>query len=182
MNYTSELAKEIINRCGLSASVEKVWKTRGAIPDKYSNPDYQAPIKIDKAGKVLQDRIVTVLQTGFLNNSVILILSEVDLQKFADVQRGKSTFTAREVVALKKEINKARIQIIKAFEKHSNSLLLNLLKSNLFQVQPIFKDSGLDKSIYDKTSKFKFGAYRFELDEYNQVKDAFIKCAIQLGI
>ena len=182
MNYTSELAKEIINRCGLSASVEKVWKTRNSIPDKYADPDFKPPVKIDKAGEILQDRILKVVESGYLNAPLILQLANVPWAKFQDIKRGKSNFSETEVIAMKKEINKARIMIIKTFERKTNSALQSLLQSEALQIWPIFKAAQLDKNTYDRTSKFKITGIQLSDPDYQLVKDALIRCAITLSL
>ena len=182
MNYTTELAKEIINRFGLSETVEKVWKTRGTIPDKYSNPDYQVPVKLDNTGKVIQDRIVKILESGYLNNTLIFSLSRVTLQKFADVQRGKSNFSASEVIYLKKEINYVKIKIAKTIERKSNSALQSFFQSEITQIWPILKDAGLNRTFNDRISKFKITGIQLSDSDYEEVKNALVRCAIQLSL
>jgi hypothetical protein len=183
MNYDEQTAAELIQKFNLDPTTQRVWKTRGKIPVKYMKDGYEKPVEASKADQVIQKRIIDVLQSGYLQISVICELSGVSDQKYQDVKRGNvSTFSAQETLALKKEITKIRLIIAKTFEKKSSIALRALLDNPAILVNPIVRDGGGDKNDYDRLSRFKRRIIEMDGINYELVKDCFIKAALKLSI
>lgn len=182
MNFNEELAKELAERFNISEATVKSWRHRGSIPDKYGNPEFVKPVAPDKAKSIVSDRILSLLSDGLINITLLCKLSDIGSQKFADVKRGKTVFSEQEIIAMKREINRARILIAKTFERRSHPALKELLKSEMFLVRPILIAGGATLTDYDRASRFRRGEYSLEDKDYNIVKDCFIKFALQLGL
>ncbi len=182
MQFNEEKAQEIISKFDLDPKTIRVWKSRDKIPDKYFSDDYQKPVEASKSDLIIQQRIFKAMETGYLQLSVICELAGVKREKYMDVQRGKvSAFSAQEVLALKKEITKIKLLIVKTFEKKSTIALRALLESSAILVNPILKDGGADKLDYDRVSRFKRRVVEIDAINYELVKDCFIKAALQLS-
>jgi hypothetical protein len=103
IEYTDELADEIIHKFNLKPEVKKVWKTRGHIPGAYVTGDIDTTGKVKPRDPVVQ-KIVAILGMEEINTSRFRTL----MQKGSDVVRGKSTMTQDEVIGMKTEINELR--------------------------------------------------------------------------
>lgn len=183
MEYNEQLAHEVIKKFNLDAKTAKVWKTRGKIPAKYFNPDYQAPQKADKAGKEMQRRILEVMEFGYINNRMLCQLANVYPQKYFDIRRGKTAgFNAEEITRLKKEINRLRLLIVKTFERRSEPALKQLLQNETLLIRPVLNAAGCNAIDYDRASRFRRSEYHLNSEDYETIKDAYIKAALQFSL
>lgn len=182
MDFDEKIAIEIIERLSLSDKTLRVWKLRGSIPDKYANAEYKLPVSLDKAGKIIQKRILAVLNSNLINSKVICSLTGVVYQRYTDVNRGKAAFTPDEILALKKEINRLKILIVKTFERRSESALKLLLESEIIYIRPVLRAASLSDAMYDKCARFKRSECSLNDSDYLQIKDAMIKFAMQLSL
>ena len=183
MIYDETIAKELIDKFDLSSKTLLVWKTRGKIPDKYFKETYQKPQEASKADLIIQQRIFEVFNLGFLNATVICELAGLKFQKYIDVKRGNvNALSAQEIFALKKEITKIKIQIVKTFEKKSSIELRKLLNNSAIYSKPIIDSGGGDKNDADRVSRFKLNKIEIDSLNYQLIKDCFIKAALQINL
>jgi len=183
IEFEENKAIQLIQKYGLSKNTLKVWKTRGYIPAKYLDDNYLPGTEASKAEHVIANRIIEILNQNFFQANVICETAGVKPQKFFDVRRGNvSAFSAEETIALKKEIAKLRISIVKTFEKKSAVALRSLLSNPELNLLPILKVVNADKNDYDRVSRFKRRIIEIDAINYDLVKDAFISAAMHLVV
>lgn len=177
MEFDENKAIAIVEKYKLSETTLKVWKSRGSIPDKYFDENYITPSLIDKAGAINQDRIISVLNTEIINLNTLAELSNVSIHKINDVKRGKSSFTERELISVKAEINKVRLLVvsqIKSFERIAFTKLL----SNSILVINVCIDR--DKYLWNRISQIKSKKTDMTKADYEKLKDKFAVVALKL--
>lgn len=172
MDFSEEKAQEIISKYGLSEKTLRVWKTRGSIPDKYLNDEYKKSIPISvNSDKIMQGRIISILNMPELNRRTIAKLADCDLTRVNGVCAHKSTFTKEEMFALQKEIKRLRIDISNHCKYFSEGFV-KILKDKRLKLNVIIKDKNLSRRLICNLT---------ELD-YKQAVDYYVKVAIQLNI
>ena len=144
--FDEQIAKQIIEAHGLSAVTLKVWRTRGSIPGKYMKEGFQKPTEATKADRITERRVMSVLKSGLLNVSVVAELAGIAPQKIVDVTRGISSYSHEEIIKLKSEINKLKIEIVKSFQIKSFVALKKLLNNPAFVLI----------NVMDKASKIEY--------------------------
>ena len=183
IQYTDELAAAIIARHGLSETTQKVWKTRGYIPTKYTDENYRPGTKASKADLVTQKRIMEVLSRDIINVNVLCDLAGIYRQKYNDIRRGKTeSFSAEEVLALKKEIAKLRLQIINTFSVYSPAKLKDLVNYELLKTKVIIDLCTNNRLDYERLLRFAAGKINFDAINYSLVKDCYLKAAMLISI
>lgn len=183
MDYNEQKADEIIQKFSLNPSTKKTWQHRNKIPDKYRDTDHTPTIEPSKAELIIQKRIVEILEMGLININVLFDLADVYYQKYQDVRRGKTTsFSKQEIIRLKKEILRIRILITKTFERRSEVALRELLKTEVLLIRPIMARNQASMIDYDRASRFRRKSYALEDDDYNLIKDCYIKAAMALSL
>lgn len=102
MFFNEQIAIQIIQRFGLAAKTLKVWKTRGAIPDKYFTESGEIKKELDDepANKHEVQRFRAILEGGKLN----LAAFTIDRNRLNDIQRGKAAVRKSEYLQFKKEV------------------------------------------------------------------------------
>jgi len=112
MTYTDDLADEIIEKFHLDQKTKRVWKTRGAIPDKYANREYSPPVN-------------KVVSTEVMRMREILALPEIASTKFAfdkrgrDILTGEARITEDEVIQFKSEVSQLRNKLRAGIDRNS---------------------------------------------------------------
>lgn len=166
MIFDETLAREIINKFGLSEKTIRVWKNRGEIPDKYLNSVPNPVKKIERKDTLKAERLLKILESDAFNLQYICLISNVEYQKIYDCIRGKNNLNETEMIALKKTINQLKIDIAKSFtifnildttkilnreEIKLNHILKSFTKSEIKNVYRIAnKEINLDRAIWDK--------------------------------
>lgn len=101
MIFNEQTALQIIQRFGLAATTLNVWKTRGAIPDKYFTKSGEIKKELDEpANKHEVQRFRAILEGGKLN----LAAFTIDRNRLSDIQRGKAAVRKSEYLQFKKEV------------------------------------------------------------------------------
>ena len=101
MQYTDELADEIIAKFHLDPKTKRVWKNRNAIPDKYQDAEYSPPVSSQHNTDVMRMR-------------EIFALPEIANTKFqfgkraSDIKDGQARITEEEIIQFKTEITQLR--------------------------------------------------------------------------
>lgn len=176
MQFEEKKAIEIIQRFGLSETTLKVWRSRGSIPDRYLNDDFQKREAITKRADALKaDRVCSILSMKELN---IKFFSEIlKCPALFDIARKKSTFTDSELLEAIKEIKRLRLDVIKAFEMYSPSKVERLLKDK--RIKPfVITQCFMQKK---ELQSIKRNALVSRMD-FERLKDPFMKFAIQLSL
>ncbi len=181
MEFDEQKAVEIIKKFNLSEKTFRVWKSRNKIPNKYLKEDFKLPEKQSKADALLQQRITEIFKSGKINQSVFLELCGIRKDKYVDVNKGKSNYTPSEIIKIKSELNKLRLEIAKTFEKFSERQFLNLLNNPLLKYSVIIKNIPRSDG-YDQISYFKRGKHPNPIWIWERVRDEYIIFAMKLRI
>jgi hypothetical protein len=158
MNYTDEAADKIIQDFHLDEKTKKVWKFRGAIPDKYFQPDAAWSPPLDKA-----------TSTGVMRMREILALPEIASTKFAfgtrgtDIRTGEARITEEELLQFKSEITQLRNKLRSGIDR--NTFLPALKDPRVHQTKII------SIRLYDRINR-KMQLEKYEIEE---AKFAFVR-------
>ncbi len=106
MEYNEEKALALIERHGLSQKTNKVWKTRGKIPERYADDTYVIPERIE--GKKAK-RLNEVLSNEKINLRELTKAANVDYYILGSFRKGETRLIESDYVKLKGEINNTRI-------------------------------------------------------------------------
>jgi hypothetical protein len=180
ITFSEETAKKIIRQFSLSENTLKTWRNRGKIPGKYIVSTSKTVAT--KAEKITEKRILNVLQSKMLNITVVLQLSEIELHRYSDVLREKTSFSHEEIIRLKSEINKLKIEIVKTFSQDNikPSQVVSLLKNSAFVLNVIMKDN--IKVHRERANRIKLKQIEPSSLDISIIKDSFIKLALQLTV
>ncbi len=177
MKFDEEKARQIIDKYNLSQTTLKVWKSRGSIPDRYTKEDYKMAIPVlEKGDKIMQDRLISILNMPELNRKTIIQLAGCNAIRVNGVCLHKSTFTKEEIFALQKEIKRLRLDILKYTQKYSESFV-KLLKDNRLKLYVIIPDK-----LFARKLNYLKDNSNISCIDFNQAVEYYIKVAIQLNI
>lgn len=177
MQFEEEKANEIIKKFNLDEKTVKVWKTRGKIPDKYAGTDYKVEQRISgNADKVTADRILSIIQSDEINASTLSELAGI--ANMRDILRQKSTLTESQLVSLKKEINRLKIDIKNSLNQEY--LFKKIIVDKRIKYYPIlrysFTDNEIKQLIWQAEKSF------IERDLLQRAKEAFIVFLFKLNV
>lgn len=177
MQFEEKKAAEIIEKFNLDEKTVKVWKTRGKIPDKYAEADYKVEKRITgNADKVTADRILSIIKSDEINASTLSELAGI--ANMVDIQRGKSTLTESQLISLKKEINRLKVDIKKALNQEY--LFKKIIVDKRIKYYPILRysltDSEIKQLIWQAEKSF------IERDLLQRAKDSFIVFLLKLNV
>lgn len=121
MEYTPEKAAEIIAAFNLSPTTNKVWKTRGRIPDRYASGE-PTPIRATastKVEKLSYERLIEVLKNPKIRTKAIFDLIGVNYGKYKDAVRADRTVPLDSTVteSLRLEIKKIQVGFRNFFDR-----------------------------------------------------------------
>lgn len=153
MTYDETKARTIQKRYGLSDTTLRVWKTRGAIPDKYAG-------EVDTSNTVkggLQKRVIDALTDPRINTKQV---TSVDYQKIFDVRRGGSSLTENQVKEIRREITALRNLLRRFTQGGSEAILKEIINHPLLHPYVIFRD---EKKMCDRVRK-GLSAYEDEIE------------------
>lgn len=102
IEYSDQLADELIQRHQLRPEVKKVWKTRGSIPGAYLD-EMDTSEKLGDRDPVYQ-KIRDILNNEAVSSTKFRTL----LQKGADITREKDRMTEAELLGMKTEVTELR--------------------------------------------------------------------------
>lgn len=178
MEFNEEEAKEIIEKFSLDMKTFRVWKSRGSIPNKYFDENYQPAEEVDAAGRIILSRLAELRKSEVLNFSVIAKLAGVDRGRIHDAIKG-GRINRSDIDAFVKEVKKQRVFILNSLpERQNQQKLKQLMKNKGFKPYVIIgKDSWacsvinaiLNDSILDH-------------NDYIKLKDLYIKATILMNI
>jgi hypothetical protein len=177
MQFDEKKADEIIKKFNLDEKTVKVWRTRGKIPDRYADSDYKVEKRITgNADKVTAERILSIIQSNEINASTITELAGI--ANMVDIQRGKSTLTEEQLISIKKEINRLKVDIKNALNQEY--LFKKIIVDKRIKYYPIlrysFTDSEIKQLIWQAEKSF------IERDLLQRAKEAFIVFLFKLNI
>jgi hypothetical protein len=148
MEYTDELAHEVVKKFDLSDKTIKVWKTRGKIPAKYFQEGFEKRKELDRAGLALQKKLMGILKSPKLNAKYIAELAEIPYHTVQDCMNERQNISEQELNGLRKRLQEFRIDLKKTVEelqkatlfsaKHDKLLLSALKREELF-LRPVLK-------------------------------------------
>lgn len=104
----------MVNKFSLNEKTIAVWRTRGAIPDKYSKTDAPVNKVSTLQDKRTAQRIIEVLSNDKLNIRKIGELCGIEANRMQDIRRGKTYITEEELLELKKVINRLKLSTAKS--------------------------------------------------------------------
>lgn len=141
MEYNEEKAKEIISQHGLSPKTDKVWKTRGKIPDKYAREGFEMRKPLSRAEIEKQDYLKKIIRSEKINTEYWGESAGLPRILIFDVGRDRQNMSQQELLKVVKALQKFRIQVKEVIElcqgknvygKAQNEALLKLLRSDWF--------------------------------------------------
>jgi len=179
MEFSEEKATEIIEKFGLDVKTIRVWRTRGTIPEKYNNPDFEIRTPVtERAELIRQERVCEILRMSEIN---IPVFQELIKSPVSDVVRGKSTFTANELLSAEKEVRKLKIDVLRLTEKNIQANLKKIISDSRIKhyiiLRYTLKDNDIKSIQFALEKSNGIDSFMFE-----KVKDAFVKFAIQLNL
>lgn len=147
MKYSEEKAREIVEKYNLSPTTMNVWRTRGAIPDKYNNPEYTPTEKASKADNVILARLAELNSRGYINFSVLCDVAKVNKQIIYDAMRMKGRIDRNDLDKLVLELKRLRV-FIKNNLVNSPMKLRSLFDNKILKFYVINGKDEWAKSIY----------------------------------
>lgn len=188
MEFNEEKAKEIVLKHNLDEKTIRVWRTRNNIPNKYLNPELgiNIPVKGEKQVQELK-RIKAILANEKLNIASIARLSDIPATKIKDVLRGKSNFSANDLICLKKAITSLKIAVANVLSALEAARYPNFPER---QLSELYKRSELsffvvlnrDRSVYSKIEAMSNRNIRFPSEHIDAIKQALAILSIELTI
>lgn len=177
MEYTEEKAREIIERYGLSPTAMKVWRTRGAIPNKYNNPGYTPTEKASKADKVILARLAEVIGRGYINFSVLCEIARADKQAVYDAMRGKGRVSRNDLNKVVLELKRLRV-FVKNNLVNDPSKLKALWENKELRFYVINGKDNWAKSMYWAMSN----GNDIPAADFNRLQDNYVKAYISITV
>lgn len=103
--FDDNKAAEIAALYNIPNGTVNVWKTRGGIPKKYFDENGKVKRDVDTSEKISDADKYRLMQILEMNEHLNLSeLISTSIQKIADVKRGKTNFTKKEFLEIKKEL------------------------------------------------------------------------------
>lgn len=177
MEYTDEKAREIVNKYNLSPSTMNGWRWRGAIPDKYGNPDYKPTKKVSKADKVILARLAEVIGRGYINFSVLCEILRIDKQAVYDAMRGKGRVSRDDLDRIITELKRLRV-FIKNNLINNPSKLKSLLENKELKFYVINGSDNWAKSMYWAMSQENYLA----AVDFDRLQDNYVKVYLAITV
>lgn len=177
MEYSDEKAMEIIGRCGLSPATMKVWRTRGAIPDKYNNPEYTPTEKASRADNIILARLTELNSRGYINLSVLCNVSKVNKQRIYDAMRMKGRVDRSELDKIVLELKKLRV-FIKNNLVNSPAKLKALFDNKMLKFYVINGDDNWAKSMYWAMSN----GNDIAADDFSKLQDNYVRVYLAITV
>lgn len=177
MEYTEEKAREIIEKYELSPTTMKVWRTRGAIPDKYNNPEYTPTEKASKADKVILARLAELNSRGYINFSVLCDVAKVNKQIIYDAMRMKGRIDRSDLDKLVLELKRLRV-FIKNNLVNSPMKLRSLFDNKTLKFYVINGKDEWAKSMYWSMSN----GNDIAADDFDRLKDNYVKVYLAITV
>lgn len=174
MEYTDDKAKEIAAKHKISPSTLKVWKTRGSIPDKYQDENFQIGTKVNNQEDI--DRIILKIDHPAINKEVLLEKLGIN-KSYADLKRGKTSLSQQEIEGIKKEFALLKVQINNALNSKAVLKIKHILNISYLKYRPIFEQ--LSKTEYDRIMRQREGK-ELVYSDFMQFKDCIMKFIVQL--
>ena len=143
MEFTEELAKEVVTKFSLDETTIRVWRTRKSIPDRYFKDDYQHRERMEKTGQVEQlkvNRLIEVLSNPKVHTKAICKIAGIKQQWFiseltrsVDKREGKVIYLSdAEYLSISNEIKKLRIEIKEILQSVEGGSKMGTVKKKAF--------------------------------------------------
>jgi len=147
MKFIEEKAKEIVLKYGLSETTIKVWRTRGAIPNKYLDDNFVPRKTINRGDSLKHDRILSLIKSGQLNLKVFSELTKLPEMRFHDAARKGVLLSEQDLLTCQVELKRLKIEVSKTFETFSPRLLKKLLNNPLIAYSVVIKNEQMAKRV-----------------------------------
>lgn len=140
MEYNEQTALRIIEQYQLS-DMRAVWKTRGRIPKKYLQEDFQKRIPLDKKELRIERNLRDFLKTKMINLQALAEEAAIPIYSLHDTVRERSHLSRQELYAIRKALNNLRVDTKKAvnnlsdkkyFKKSDDEMLKEILERPIF--------------------------------------------------
>lgn len=177
MKYSEEKAREIVEKYNLSPTTMNVWRTRGAIPDKYNNPEYTPTEKTGKADKVILARIAELNSRGYINFSALCDVAKVNKQGIYDAMRMKGRIDRNDLDKLVLELKRLRV-FIKNNLVNSPMKLRSLFDNKTLKFYVINGKDEWAKSMYWAMSN----GNDIAADDFDRLKDNYVKVYLAITV
>lgn len=183
MEYNEEKALELIKKFSLSLTTNKVWKSRGAIPDKYLQEDYTPRVVSDlsSAQKITLDRVLSIFKGEELNAKTIEELCGFRQAFFSDLARSRTSISNTELNKIVVELQRLKLDIKKAFDGDNPSRIRKILSDK--RVKPYIITKGkIEKARISYFLQSDDNPYYFTREERLSLKDAFFRVVLMITV
>lgn len=177
MEYSDEKAREIVEKYNLSPTTMNVWRTRGAIPDKYTNPEYTPTEKASKADKVILARLAELNNRGYINFTVLCDVAKVNKQVIYDAMRMKGRINRDDLDKIVLELKKLRV-FIKNNLVNSPAKLKALFGCKMLKFYVINGNDNWAKSMYWAMSNEN----DILTDDFNRLQDNYVRVYLAITV
>lgn len=166
--FDEETAKEIIEKFNLDLKTIKVWRTRGKIPDRYFDPEYDHSEGLKDHDTEYQ-KFIEILGYKEIASTKFRCLK----QKGADVQRKKDRMTKNERIGFKTEVTELRNKLRAFIDAPSERTIKPLLTDGRLHPTLLFSNavqSQVLKGHQLLTDKQKLELKVLAMSLYNRLK------------
>lgn len=177
MEFSEEKARDIINKYNLSTSTLNGWRWRGAIPDKYSNPEYTPTEKANKADKVILARLAELNNRGYINFTVLCDVAKVNKQMLYDAMRMKGRIDRNDLDKIVLELKRLRV-FIKNNLVNNSAKLKALLDNKMLKFYVINGKDNWAKSMYWAMSHEN----NIAAADFNRIQDNCVKVYLAITV
>ena len=177
MKYSEEKAREIVEKYNLSPTTMKGWRWRGAIPDKYSNPEYTPTEKASKADNVILARLAELNNRGYINFTVLCDVAKVNKQVIYDAMRMKGRINRDDLDKIVLELKKLRV-FIKNNLSNNSAKLKDLLDNKMLKFYVINGKDNWAKSMYWAMSHEN----DISAADFNRLQDNYVRVYLAITV
>lgn len=159
MEFKENKAITIIKKYGLNLNTLKVWKSRGKIPDKYSDPNYKPD---EVCTKKEQRQMIDLLNLEWIVPAHFQLPNYITEIISGDYKPKKKLYiqTMKEALEIKRKFQK--------YVNHSKfNLLVNILKDQRVSNFNLFNDAGADVVAMIERARKGFDTHTVE--EHQQI-------------
>lgn len=172
MKFDEQTAKELQVKNNLTNSVINKWRFRDSIPESYFTKKDTAK---EKSNEIVCSRIVSAFGHGFMNRAVMCKLIGIFTK-----QTYSGQFSEFQIIAVKKELNRLKIDIANAFEEKSERKLKSILSDERIFVKVLMKD--VESVYYHRALALISKNTSIDDQTFFVIKDCFVKAALTLSI
>ena len=143
-------------------------------------------ITISRENLATHDRLISVISSEKLNKTSFLTFAGIPVNKVAEVKKGKTKLTDEQIIALKSEINKFRIELktlIADLEKFKTTSSITETKFRKFIDKKYIKPAVVfNKDTYSKFDGWKLKRRGFPDEVKQQIIDSLSLLIIETNV